>query len=376
MDTKTKGCDDMALFENINKLLAPKTVAAQQYNAPVSNVYSGAMGIYQRHPYSSGTGTKPPAATTPKVQGYYVQNKAQPYGLDLEALLRSMQGGGGGGHAATPFNMPSWEPPQVPMLSLDEMMDIINRRVGLMINPQVEGLRRGIEEERGAHERRVGETKEGYEEARGQLQKMGEQQQREGASSMRKRGLYDSGLAMDLANRIQRQVGEHGLKLENEQARVLADLAEYLSTRERHTEEQIQGLEGRRGEWSQSLLEEMERQERDRRDRLEQQAFENWLSQTAMEQQIWQANQAAQAQAARASAATPKTPGFNDILQQMQMQALLTMPQRQREEYVLGTLPGTVDDFWEQLRKSQWGTLTPEKQREYLYGLGTISGLY
>lgn len=285
-------------------------------------------------------------------------------------------GGGGGGYAPTPFNMPSWEPPQVPMLSLDEMMDIINRRVGLMINPQVEGLRRGIEEERGAHERRVGETKEGYEEARGQLQKMGEQQQREGASSMRKRGLYDSGLAMDLANRIQRQVGEHGLKLENEQARVLADLAEYLSTRERHTEEQIQGLEERRGEWSQSLLEEMERQERDRRDRLEQQAFENWLSQTAMEQQIWQANQAAQAAASRASMATPKTAGFNDILQQMQLQALLTMPQRQREEYVLGTLPGTVDDFWEQLRRSQWGTLTPEKQREYLYGLGTISGLY
>ena len=61
---------------------------------------------------------------------------------------------------------------------------------------------------------------------------------------MARRGLYDSGMAVDLANRIQRQTAEHGLKLENEQARILADLAEYLATRERATTEEIQGLEG------------------------------------------------------------------------------------------------------------------------------------
>jgi hypothetical protein len=278
----------------------------------------------------------------------------------------------GGGYAPSSFNMPSFEPPPVPMLSLDEMMDIINRRVGLMIDPQIEGLRRGIEEERGAHERRVGETKEGYQEARGQLVKMGQQAQREGASSMVKRGIYDSGMAMDLANRIQRQTAEHGLKLENEQARILADLAEYLATRERHTTEQIEGLEGRRGEWVQSLLDEMQRQERDRQDRLEQQAFENWLSQTAMEQQIWQANQAAAAAASRGSA--PSGPNYNDILNQMKLAAIMSLPAQQRQKYLLqgagAFAQPSFDDWLNQQRMSNVGQLSKDQLMRYLFGLG------
>lgn len=277
-------------------------------------------------------------------------------------------GGGGGGYAPSSFNMPSFEPPPVPMLSLDEMMDIINRRVGLMIDPQIEGLKRGIEEERVAHESRVGETKAGYEEARGQLEKMAQAHQRQGADTMARRGLYDSGMAVDLANRIQRQTAEHGLKLENEQARVLADLAEYLATRERATTEEIQGLEGRRGEWVQSLLDEMQRQERDRQDRLEQQAFENWLSQTAMEQQIWQANQAA-----RARGSAPSGPNYGDILNQMKLAAIMSLPAQQQQKYLLqgagAFAQPSFDDWLNQQRMSNIGQLSKDQLMRYLFGL-------
>lgn len=282
-------------------------------------------------------------------------------------------GGGGGGYAPSSFNMPSFEPPPVPMLSLDEMMDIINRRVGLMIDPQIEGLRRGIEEERVAHESRVGETKAGYEEARGQLEKMAQAHQRQGADTMARRGLYDSGMAVDLANRIQRQTAEHGLKLENEQARILADLAEYLATRERHTTEQIEGLEGRRGEWVQSLLDEMQQRERDRQDRLEQQAFENWLSQTAMEQQIWQANQAAAAAASRGSA--PSGPNYGDILKQMELAAIMSLPAQQQQRYLLlgpqalSPQQSSFDDWLNQQRMSNIGRLSEDQLMRYLFGV-------
>ena len=79
------------------------------------------------------------------------------------------------------------------MLTLDEMMDIINRRVGLLVDPQIEALRRNLEEEKAAHKSRVGETRAAYEEAREQLQKMGQEHQRQAASTMRKRGIYDTG---------------------------------------------------------------------------------------------------------------------------------------------------------------------------------------
>jgi hypothetical protein len=283
------------------------------------------------------------------------------------AFAYSVSGSGGGGGASS-FKMPAQPKIEVPTLSLDEMMDIINRRVGLMIDPQIEGLRRGIEEERVAHESRVGETKAGYEEARGQLEKMAQAHQRQGADTMARRGLYDSGMAVDLANRIQRQTAEHGLKLENEQARILADLAEYLATRERATTEEIQGLEGRRGEWVQSLLDEMQRQERDRQDRLEQQAFENWLSQTAMEQQIWQANQAA-----RARGAAPSGPNYGDILNQMKLAAIMSLPAQQQQKYLLqgagAFAQPSFDDWLNQQRMSNIGQLSEDQLMRYLFGV-------
>lgn len=304
--------------------------------------------------------------------------KAYKSGLGASAPAFSpvggMGGGGvGGGVAATTYKAPKKPKPKIPTLSLDEMMDIINRRVGLMIDPQIEGLRRGIEEERRAHESRVGETKAGYEEARGQLEKMAQAHQRQGADTMARRGLYDSGMAIDLANRIQRQTAEHGLKLENEQARILADLAEYLATRERATTEEIQGLEGRRGEWAQSLLAEMQQQERSRKDSLEQQAFENWLAEQAMQHQIWQSNQAAKASASRASA--PSGPNYNDILKQLELQAILSLPQAQQQQYLLmgpqalAPQQTSYDDWLNQQRMQMAGQLTDDQRLRYYFGL-------
>ena len=281
---------------------------------------------------------------------------------------------GSGGMSAAQYKLPAQPKPEIPMLSLDEMMDIINRRVGLMIDPELEALRRGLEEARLSHQRQVGGVTSGYEEARQQLGKMGEQHQREGASTMRRRGIYDSGLAMDLANRLQRQTAQHGAKLETEQSRVLTDLAEALALHEKQTDKQVQALEGRRGDLAQSLLDEMQQQERARKDQLEQKAFENWMAQQSMQHQIWQANQqaAARAAASRASSAQ-QAPSYNNILDQFKIQALLSMPQEQQYQYALdptlwrqSQLP-QWDDFLGQQRVQGYGSLTDEERRQILF---------
>ncbi|NLI05370.1 MAG: hypothetical protein GX483_08950 [Actinomycetaceae bacterium] len=310
---------------------------------------------------------------TPQTQKAYLSGlgiQPQTQSDLLKELMAKSSGVGGVGGGS--YKLPEPPKPQVPTLSLDQMMDIINRRVGLMVDPQIEGLRRGLEEERVAHQARVGDVKAGYEDARAQLQKMGEANLRQGATTMRKRGLYESPMAVDLANRIQRQTAEHGLKLEDEQARILADLAEYLATRERATTEEIQALEGRRGEWAQSLLDEMEQRERDRRDRLEQQAFENWLAQEAMKHQVWQANRPSRG----ASSASTQV-GYKDILEQLQMAALMSMPQQQQFAYSLfgpdyllqqmgGGQPRTFDELMDQELMRYYRGLPRDEQLAYL----------
>lgn len=252
------------------------------------------------------------------------------------------------------YNLPQFQMPDIPMMSLDDMMKIINRRVDLLINPQIEGLRRGIEEERAAHGRRVGETRAGYEEVREGAVRGGQESQRMGASAMRKRGIYDSGMAQDLAKQIQASTREAGLKIDTEQARALADLSEYLNLRERHTEEQIQGLMGQRGEWAQSLLDEMQQQQQSRQDMLEQRAFENWLAQQQMQHQIWRQNQAAMAAAQQA--AQPQTPGWSDLEEQMRMAAYNNL----MRYGAYGQLPAyqqqMIDPIlWRQMQEQQLG---------------------
>ena len=275
-----------------------------------------------------------------------------------------------GGFSAQQFSMPQAPTtgvpsaePAVPMMSLDEMMEIINRRVGLMIDPQVEGLERGREEERLGVQRQEGAVRAGFQEAHETARRMGQEGQRAGASTMRKRGIYDSGMAQDLSRRIQSQTAEAGIKLDTEQARALGDLAEYLNLRERHTEEQIQGLMGQRGEWAQSLLDEMHQQQQSRQDMLEQRAFENWLSQTAMEHQIWQANQAQRAAAARSRTTSPSGPSYQDIIQQLQLQALMSMPQEEQFQYALDPT------LWRYGQEGQYHTRPPAPQSQL--GAGT-----
>ena len=169
-------------------------------------------------------------------------------------------------------------------------MDIVQRRVDLLTREPLEQLQRTLEEERLGGERRKGEIESAYRQAIQELEQMGHGYQRAGAETMRRRGLYDSGMAAGLANQIHREVIRAGGKLEEEQARQLADLAEYLHLRERHTNEQIQSLMGQKAQWAEALLEEMRMKERDRKDRMEQQAFENWLAQQAMNFNIARAN--------------------------------------------------------------------------------------
>ena len=299
--------------------------------------------------------------------------------IQLGGLLKQIGGvgGGGGGGGVATYKAPKKPKPKIPTLSLDEMMDIINRRVGLMIDPQIEALRRGLEEERLAHERRVGDVGASYEKAREQLRKTGQQQQREGASSMRKRGLYDSGIALDLANRIQRQISGRQAELESEQARALSELADYLALRERQIGDEIKEFEGQRGQWSQSLLDEMQQQERSRKDSLEQQAFENWLAEQAMQHQIWQSNQAARAAAARSGGA-PRAPTFKDILDQAMMQTFVTMPGQQQRQYIMSQMfpqqQMSYGDQLDQMRLQALRRMGPEQVLQYLFpGVSTPS---
>lgn len=213
------------------------------------------------------------------------------------------------------FSMPSFKPPEIPTLSLDEMMDIVNRRVDLLINPRLESTRRQLEEEKVAGERVKGDIQAGWKDAKENVKKTGEEYQREGSSTMRKRGIYDSGMAVELSNQIQRTMMDQGAKVDTEQARALGDLAEYLLLRERHTNEEINELMGQKGEWAASLLDEMHSKERDRKDRLEQQHFENWLQQQAMAFEIARANRPSGPQG-------PQGPNYSDLMTQMKFEAL------------------------------------------------------
>jgi len=168
--------------------------------------------------------------------------------------------------------------PAPEMMSLDEMMEIVNRRAELMTQPKIDALGRQLEEEQLSGERRKGELESDYQRALRDLegQQMGAQQIT--SQAMARRNVYDSGMAADLANRIARSGMQMGLQLSQEQSRVLADLAEYLDLRTRHTNEEITELMGYRGQMAADLLAEMHNEQQNRRDMLAQREFENWLA--------------------------------------------------------------------------------------------------
>ena len=96
-------------------------------------------------------------------------------------------------------------------------------------------------------------------------------------------------------------------------------------------------------------------------DRLEQQAFENWLAQQSMAHQVWQANQQARAAAARASASTPRGPSFQDILDQMKLQYMLTNMSPE-ERFLYATSPS----LWERQIMPSWEDYLGQQKDESL----------
>lgn len=200
------------------------------------------------------------------------------------------------------YQIPSTPEFKAPTYNRAEMLQMARTKAGLVIDPQIEALQRALENARqqlAAHRERFGE---GYRVAQEGLRQQGQQYQREGSELMSRRGLYDSGMAADLANRIQREQMARGERLSGEHARSLSDLADYESLYGRQTDEQIAGLEARRGEWEKSIMDEME-----------QAAFQRQMAEQEMAMRLWQAQLQAQQAAAR-QAAQPRGPDYQQML--------------------------------------------------------------
>jgi len=144
-------------------------------------------------------------------------------------------------------------------MSLDEMMEIVNRRVGLMVDPEIEALTRALEEAYLAAERQRGGVSAGYEQAMQDLERMTQGAYRAGSETMVRRGLYDSGLAQDVATRVGQEGQRLGAQIGGERARALANIEADLAQREKFTTEQKASLEKRRGELAADLLAELQR---------------------------------------------------------------------------------------------------------------------
>jgi hypothetical protein len=233
------------------------------------------------------------------------QNLQQKYGLPESPSVSDIQS-----HIQSAISPTAWEPayhqgqhpspyspstfqpttPAPEMLSLDEMMDIINRRTELATQPRVEALERSLEEQKLSGEKQIGDVTAGYERAKEDLGRQGNLAQQQGSRIMAARGIYDSGLAVDLANRIGRQTQQFGFQLGEEQARQLADISELLHLQTRHTMEEIQGIMGEKALMAQTMLDDLRQEQQARGDMLAQREFENWLAMQAHELNQWRAN--------------------------------------------------------------------------------------
>lgn len=191
-----------------------------------------------------------------------------------------------------PYQPQTFQPhtPQPELMSLEDMMDVVNRRTELATQPRIDALERSLEEQQLSGQQRAGAVQEAYMSSLDDLRKYQQSMQQQGARQMAARGIYDSGLAMDLSNRIASNAMNLGFELGQEQARVLADLAEYLDLQQRHTNEEIQGIMGEAALMAQTMLDEMHQQQQTRQDQLAQREFENWLAMQANELNRWRAN--------------------------------------------------------------------------------------
>lgn len=168
------------------------------------------------------------------------------------------------------------------MMSLEEMMDVINRRVDLSTKRPIKSLQQSLEKQElqgEQHKRDIGSY---YDQARGHSSARGLTEQQAGARTMAARNTYDSGMAHELANRISQRTMHMGLQLDAEEARALASVSEYLALQRDHTEEQIQDIMGEAALMAQVLLDDMHMRQQDRGDMLNQREFENWLAEEGL----------------------------------------------------------------------------------------------
>jgi hypothetical protein len=169
------------------------------------------------------------------------------------------------------------------LLSLEEMIDIVNRRTDLATQPRLDALDRSRETLAYEGQKRVGEVQAAYDRARGDITKDVNLAQQKTSQTAASRGIYDSGLAMHLSNQIARKGLELGMQLGEEQARQLADIAEFLHLQTKHNLDEIQSIMGEKSLMAATMLDEMRLEQQQRGDTLAQQEFENWLSHQAFQ---------------------------------------------------------------------------------------------
>ncbi len=171
--------------------------------------------------------------------------------------------------------------PAPKLMGLDEMMEMVDRKATLATQPRVEALERSLEEERLSGQQRMGDTRAAYQQSLEDVQTQTNLGQQQLSQLLSGRNMYDSGLAGMLGTQIVREGIKSGLKLGQEQARALADIAEYLDLQQRHTNEEIEAIMGEKALMAQTMLDDMRIEQQQRGDALAQQEFENWLAMQA-----------------------------------------------------------------------------------------------
>lgn len=250
---------------------------------PESGTFIGGMEGVITHPQqpSYTPSAAPSAGSTPSVPGLSAPptQYSQP---NIQQVAPQV------GKAPAPYQRPDYQStaspqfqgtmPAADMMSLEEMMGIVNNRSNLAYDAPIAAKERGLEEEMLRGEQTKGEIKDAYAKAMEDLRKAGQGYQQSMADQMRAKNIYDSGLSVENSNRIYLTMLKSNLEISSAEAKELANLAEYLDLRQRHSGEEIQQMMGEKAMFAQSLLDEMHLRNQDRRDMLAQQEFENWLA--------------------------------------------------------------------------------------------------
>ena len=191
----------------------------------------------------------------------------------------------------TPANRQQFEPTiqQPQPMTLDEQMEVINRRLDLKTDPAIASIERQMEEETMSGMQQMGDVRQAYDEGVSDLHRQGRLGQQQLSQINQARGIYDAGMGADLSTRLMSGFQQRGLELGQEQARQVSDIAEYINLRRRHGHEEIREIMGQRGDMAADMLADMHMQQQDRTDRLAQQEFERYLAQEAQDMEAWRA---------------------------------------------------------------------------------------